>query len=84
LNTFGLKEIWPIILNANANIAGLFTTSLVQLLIATPEAQNQARPILSQLAVDLVNISNNNNTAIVSVITQSLDKLNQVLVNVGY
>jgi hypothetical protein len=83
LNTFGLTESWPIILSANANLAGLFTTSLVQLLIATPEAQNQARPILSQLAADLANLSNNN-AAIVNVITQSLDKLNQVLINVGY
>ncbi len=60
LNTFGIGQIWPIILNANANLSGLFITSLVRLLIASAETQNQARPILSQLAVDLANISNNN------------------------
>ncbi len=83
MNTFGLTQTWPTILNANANLAGLFTTSLVQLLIASSEAQNQARPILSQLAVDLANITNNN-AAVINVITQSLDKLNQVLINAGY
>jgi len=79
LNTLGLGNIWAEIQNVGANLLAQFTAEITQLIFSGQAILAQAKPILQQLATDLVNHTSNAST----ILQQAVQQLAQVLSNGG-
>ena len=79
MNTFGLGAVWETIQSAGSALVAQFQSLLTQLLFAGTQAWNNAKPIFAQLIADLTNHTGD----AVSIVSQAIAQLNQVLANAG-
>jgi len=79
LNTLGLGSIWGEIQNVGANLLAQFTAEIAQLVLSGQQVLAQAKPILQQLATDLINHTSNAST----ILQGAVQQLAQILSNGG-